>query len=75
MLMRWVRPSGVIARLRDFGGDKDLQWVGVAGLGLVPGPPARKAIHWLSGRAGEELHQHCMRTLVRRRREDVSEDE
>ena len=69
-----IRPSKFFDRLFAGGATQKVhrQFAGVAALGLVPRDEAEDAIRWLSKRAGEELHQHCMKTLVLRRRGGVT---
>jgi hypothetical protein len=64
----WVRPRKWWDRVRGVTGGRDRQWAGIAGLGVLPGDEAEAAIRWLSARAGEEVHEHCAKTLFERRK-------
>lgn len=68
-ILGWVKPKG----LRDMVGGVTLagrmrQWAGVAGLGLSDRDEAEGVIRWLSKRVDNDMHAHCMRTLVKMRR-------
>jgi len=63
----WVRPKKWIDRLKGVTRGHLIQWAGVAGLAIIPDPDAESAIRWLSTRAGEKLHEHCVRAMVGRR--------
>ncbi len=64
----WVRPHKLWDRMRFAAHAGLRQWAGVSGLGALPGDYPVTAIRWLSERAGEDLHQHCQKTLRDRRR-------
>ncbi len=68
LLGDWVRPRSLWDRMRGVTGNRNRQWAGVAGLGLIPNEEAEVCIRWLSERAGEEMHAHCTKTLFERRR-------
>ena len=63
----WVRPKKLVDRIKGVTRGHLIQWAGVSGLGMIPDEEAAEAIRWLSSRAGEKLHQHCLRALVGRR--------
>jgi hypothetical protein len=63
----WVRPKKWMDRLKGVTRGHLIQWAGVAGLGVIPDDEAAECIRWLSSRAGEKLHKHCVRAMVGRR--------
>ena len=67
----WVRPRKWWDRVRGVTGGRTRQWAGIAGLGVLPGAEAEAAIRWLSARAGEDIHEHCAKTLFERRKANV----
>ncbi len=69
-LEEWIRPASWWKRVFAAPvGNRWLQWAAVSGLASLPGEEVEAVIRWLGERAGEELAQHCSRTLARRRRE------
>jgi hypothetical protein len=63
----WVRPKKWVDRIKGVTRGHLIQWAGVSGLSVIPDDEAAECIRWLSSRAGEKLHQHCVRALVGRR--------
>jgi hypothetical protein len=69
-LEEWIRPASWWKRVFAAPvGNRWLQWAAVSGLASLPGEEVEAVIRWLAERAGEDLAQHCSRTLARRRRE------
>jgi hypothetical protein len=56
-LLQWMLPSR-----------QNLKWAAVTGLSKIPGDQAKEYIRLAAKTAGEELHRHCMKSLVRQRR-------
>ena len=73
LLISWIKPGGLFGRMIELPGQKYLHWAAVTGLSQVPGKKAEKVIKWLSKRAGDKVHAHCMRALVKRRRSGLSD--
>lgn len=69
-LSEWIRPASIWKRMFAVPvGNRWQQWAAVSGLARLPGAEPEAVIQWLAERAGEDLAQHCTRSLVRRRRE------
>jgi hypothetical protein len=64
----WVRPKKWLDRLKGVTRGHLIQWAGVSGLSVIPDEHAEACIRWLTTRAGEKLHEHCVRAMVGRRR-------
>ncbi len=66
----WVKPKGsLLRRVVETPAQRQLQFVAVAGLGALRGEEPEQLIRELSARADEELKQHCVAVMVKRRRE------
>jgi hypothetical protein len=63
----WVRPKKWVDRIKGVTRGHLIQWAGVAGLAMIEDEEAADSIRWLSSRASEKLHQHCVRSMVGRR--------
>lgn len=69
-LEEWIRPASWWKRVFAAPvGNRWLQWAAISGLASLPGDEPEAVIRWMAERAGEDLAQHCSRTLARRRRE------
>ena len=68
----WLRPRGLMGRLVESRAQSLLAWVAVAGLGGMSEDEAEGMIREAAKHADSELRRHCMATLARRRREQVS---
>jgi hypothetical protein len=64
----WARPKNLLKRFVGLAGQEMYQWTSVAGMESLPEPGCDDLIAWVAERAGKELHDHCMRTLARRKR-------
>jgi len=67
-MLGWVKPKKLrdaVSGVTESG--RIRQWASVAGLGASDDERAEDTIRWFAKRTTDELHAHCMRTLVRRR--------
>ncbi len=67
-MLGWVKPKKLrdaVSGVTESG--RIRQWASVAGLGASDDDRAEDTIRWFAKRTTDELHAHCMRTLVRRR--------
>lgn len=60
----WVRPKGLMSRLRASG--SPLWWPALFGLARIPGTESEEAIRWLSARTDGEFRTACERVLAAR---------
>jgi len=64
--VEWIKPRKLLQRMLPK--RQNLKWAAVTGLSQIPGDPAKEYIRMAAKTAGEELHRHCMKSLVRQRR-------
>jgi len=64
--VEWIQPKKLLQRMLPR--RQNLKWAAVTGLSQIPGDQAKKYIRLAAKTAGEELHRHCMKSLVLQRR-------
>jgi hypothetical protein len=64
--VEWIKPRKLLQRMVPR--RQNLKWAAVTGLSQIPGDPAKEYIRLAAKTAGEELHRHCMKSLVLQRR-------
>lgn len=64
--VEWIQPRKLLQRMLPK--RQNLKWAAVTGLSQIPGDPAKEYIRLAAKTAGEELHRHCMKSLVLQRR-------
>jgi hypothetical protein len=62
----WIKPKRLLERMMV--GQATLKRAAVTGLSVIPGEQAEEYIRLVAKTANEELHTHCMQSLVRHRR-------
>jgi hypothetical protein len=64
--VEWIHPKKLLQRMLPR--RQNLKWAAVTGLSRIPGDQPKEYIRLAAKTAGEELHRHCMKSLVRQRR-------
>jgi len=64
--VEWIQPRKLLQRMLPR--RQNLKWAAVSGLSRIPGDPAKEYIRLAAKTAGEDLHRHCMKSLVVQRR-------
>jgi hypothetical protein len=64
--VEWIQPKKLFQRMLPR--RQNLKWAAVTGLSRIPGDQAKEYIRLAAKTAGEELHRHCMKSLVHQRR-------
>jgi len=64
--IEWIQPKKLLQRMLSR--RQNLKWAAVSGLSRIPGDPAKEYIRLAAKTADEELHRHCMKSLVLQRR-------
>ena len=67
--IEWIQPRKLLQRMLPK--RQNLKWAAVTGLSQIPGDQAKEYIRLAAKAAGEELHRHCMKSLVHQRRLSV----
>ena len=62
-----MKPGGLIGRWIELPSQRMLWWTAVAGLGVLPGE-VEPLIRSIMDRVDADLRQHCVVTLVKRRK-------
>ncbi|HND29426.1 MAG TPA: hypothetical protein PLA94_05480 [Myxococcota bacterium] len=70
LFTKWVTPKGMIGRFIALPGQRIQWWGAVSGLGLLSGE-VEPLIRGLFDRVDEDLRQHCVAVLVRRRKRQL----
>jgi HEAT repeat protein len=70
LFAKWVTPKGMIGRFMALPGQRIQWWGAVSGLALLPGE-VEPLIRGLFDRVDEDLRQHCVAVLVRRRKRQL----
>lgn len=64
--VEWIQPRKLLQRMLPK--RQNLKWAAVTGLSHISGDPAKEYIRLAAKNASEELHRHCMKSLVLQRR-------
>ena len=65
----WIKPKKILSRMKGvMPGQAMLYWGAVSGLVHIKGKEPEALIRLVDKSAGEDLHKHCIQSLVRRRR-------
>ncbi len=70
LFTKWVTPKGMIGRFMALPGQRIQWWGAVSGLAILPGE-VEPLIRGLFDRVDEDLRQHCVAVLVRRRKRQL----
>ncbi len=70
LFTKWVTPKGMIGRFMALPGQRIQWWGAVSGLAVLPGE-VEPLIRGLFDRVDEDLRQHCVAVLVRRRKRQL----
>ena len=70
LFAKWVTPKGMIGRFMALPGQRIQWWGAVSGLAMLPGE-VEPLIRGLFDRVDEDLRQHCVAVLVRRRKRQL----
>lgn len=66
----WIAPKSLF-NIKRVTIRKVQKWAAISAIGMCPGPQNIKRLNKLKDSEGEDLRQHCIRTLVQRRRKNI----
>lgn len=66
----WVTPKSIFS-LKRVTIRKTQKWAAISAIGMCPGAHNVKRLNKLKDAEGEDIRQHCIRTLVQRRRKNI----
>lgn len=66
----WVTPKSLFS-LKRVTVKKTQKWAAISAIGMCPGKKNHDKLNKLKSAEGEEIRQHCIRTLVNRRRQGI----